>query len=505
MLNEQEQQVAQIALVAGIPSLCWATAATLTHTLQLPLHTKSLVAAIKASPDNPVLMGATIAGLAVGFAGAYAVKKLNETEFAGASFSRYLRGTQLVSSANLTRMTRNKKQQQVTVAGVPIPHEVEGRHLLICGSTGTGKTVAITEIITGLIKRRDRTVIVDPDGAMLSRFYFPGDIVLNPFDTRSPGWSIFNEIRNPYDYERISRSVIPVSDNKQQEEWNGYARSLFAETARKLKEMDKANINELLHWLLVAPVEDLKVLLSDTPAQGFFQEGAEKAFGSVRFILTQYLTPQKYVSAGDFSLRTWLESGKGNLYITWRDDMTASLRPLISAWADILCSAVLSLTPDPQRRISILLDELATLERLSSLEDAATKGRKYGLRLYAALQSTSQLDDKFGVHGATTIRSCFRSMLVLGGTRIDGKTAEDLSRALGEHEVERVQKSHSSSARGDSANHSSRPVRERVVIPAEIAGLPDLTGYLAFAGDWPIAKVRLKPRNYPVRVDAFDE
>ena len=79
MLNEQEQQVAQIALVAGIPSLCWATAATLTHTLQLPLHTKSLVAAIKASPDNPVLMGATIAGLAVGFAGAYAVKKLNET------------------------------------------------------------------------------------------------------------------------------------------------------------------------------------------------------------------------------------------------------------------------------------------------------------------------------------------------------------------------------------------------------------------------------------------
>ena len=151
------------------------------------------------------------------------------------------------------------------------------------------------------------------------------------------------------------------------------------------------------------------------------------------------------------------------------------------------------------------LDELATLERLSSLEDALTKGRKYGLRVVAALQSTSQLDEKYGVHGATILRSCFRNMMVLGGTRIDSKTSEDLSKALGEHEVERKQTSHSSSSRGDSSNQSTKPVKERLVLPAEIAGLPDLTGYLAFSGDLPIAKVRLTPRTYPVRADAFDE
>lgn len=505
MMNEQEQHVAQLGTLAGATLLAWMGGATFTHVLTHPINAHSLVAAIKTTPDNPVLLGATLAGVTLGCAGAYAIKKWNETEFAGAAYSRYLRGSQLVSAKKLARMTTEKNQKQITIAGVPIPIDAEPRHLLISGSTGTGKSVGITEMIGGIIRRRDRAIIIDPDGSMLSRFYFPGDIVLNPFDTRSPGWSIFNEIWNTYDYERIALSLIPTSDNKQTEEWNGYARQLFSETARKLSMIGKANTAELLQWLLVAPVDDLKALLTGTAAQGFFQEGAERAFGSVRFILTSFLTPHKYMSEGNFSLRDWLAKGKGNLYITWREDMTASLRPLISAWADIICSAILSLPADANRRIWMSLDELATLERLSSLEDALTKGRKYGLRVVAALQSTSQLDEKYGVHGATILRSCFRNMMVLGGTRIDSKTSEDLSKALGEHEVERKQTSHSSSNRGDSSNQSTKPVKERLVLPAEIAGLPDLTGYLAFSGDLPIAKVRLTPRTYPVRADAFDE
>ena len=35
--------------------------------------------------------------------------------------------------------------------------------------------------------------------------------------------------------------------------------------------------------------------------------------------------------------------------------------------------------------------------------------------------------------------------------------------------------------------------------------LPELTGYLAFAGDLPIARVELVPRQYPVRHPAIIE
>jgi type IV secretory pathway TraG/TraD family ATPase VirD4 len=44
----------------------------------------------------------------------------------------------------------------------------------------------------------------------------------------------------------------------------------------------------------------------------------------------------------------------------------------------------------------MFLDELASLEKLPSLEDAATKGRKAGLRIVAGLQSTAQLEKIYG-------------------------------------------------------------------------------------------------------------
>lgn len=45
-----------------------------------------------------------------------------------------------------------------------------------------------------------------------------------------------------------------------------------------------------------------------------------------------------------------------------------------------------------------VLDELASLERLNSLEAALTKGRKHGLRVVAGLQSTAQLDRLYGTN-----------------------------------------------------------------------------------------------------------
>src|SRR5258706_7546924 len=85
----------------------------------------------------------------------------------------------------------------------------------------------------------------------------------------------------------------------------------------------------------------------------------------------------------------------------------------------------------------MVIDELDSLQKLPSLEDSLTKGRKHGLRIVAGIQSTAQLERTNGEKDATVLRSCFRNILVLGGGRSDNKTAEDLSRSLREHEVER--------------------------------------------------------------------
>ena len=49
---------------------------------------------------------------------------------------------------------------------------------------------------------------------------------------------------------------------------------------------------------------------------------------------------------GQFSIRDWMEDGHGSLYITWREDMKEAMKPLISAFVDVFCSALLSLPED---------------------------------------------------------------------------------------------------------------------------------------------------------------
>jgi type IV secretory pathway TraG/TraD family ATPase VirD4 len=185
--------------------------------------------------------------------------------------------------------------------------------------------------------------------------------------------------------------------------------------------------------------------------------------------------------------------------------MAEALRPLISAWVDVLCTSVLSLDADRNRRIWLFLDELASLEKLPSLVDAATKGRKVGLRIVAGLQSTAQLERIYGREEAQTLRGCFRSLVVLGGARTDPKTCEDMSQSLGDHEVEREGFSKTRGGKNDSTTSQLQRSRERVVLPSEIASLPDLTGYLAFAGNSPIAKVKLDFVPYESQAPALLE
>lgn len=399
---------------------------------------------------------------------------------------------------------RTSVKPTATLGGVDIPCQLETYHFLLAGSTGTGKTMLTSELLSTVIPRGDRAVICDPNGHHLSAFWREGGTVLNPFDRRSPGWSMFNEVRKGYDYDRIARSVVPDGHGADAA-WHHYAQVLLAETLRALMLRGEGNTASLTHWATSASKDELSELLVGTPAHGLFDLDAAKALASTRFVLTSFLSAHKYMPAGEFSLRAWLESGVGNLYLTWREDMQAALKPLISCWVDVIASAALSLPPDPNRRIWLVLDELGGLGRLSSLESALTRGRKHGLCVLAGLQSTAQLDRLYGRDGAIVLRSCFRNLVVLGIAKSDPDTSEVLSRSLGEREIERSQASRSRGPGGITIGETWQRSTERVALASEISELPDLTAYVALAGDQPIRLVDVIPRALPVIAAAMEE
>ncbi|NPE55883.1 type IV secretion system DNA-binding domain-containing protein [Dickeya dadantii] len=455
--------------------------------------------------DHPVLYISAIASFVFSVIAWIAVVKFSDPDFRGYKYDYRLRGSDIVSSERLNQITKDKKKRkQVTLATVKMPVDIENLQTLIVGATGSAKTLIITYAIYTIFLRGDRQIIVDPDGEFSSIFYKEGDVILNIYDKRFPGWSIFNEIRATYDFETYAFSLVPLGQSTQEEEWNGYGRLLVVEVSKKLHEMhDTVDFSQLYYWCLSAPEEELEGFCRGTRAESLFI-GTERTLGSARFVLSSKLSAHLLVPPGGFSIRDWVESGKsGNIYITWVEDQLESIKPIISTFVDVVCNAILSMPKNKASNIWLHTDELASLDKIKALAPALTKGRKKQLRIISCLQAVSQLEEIWGQKGATTLRSCYRNLVVLGGARSDDITPETLSKALGEIEVVRSKESKTLSDRGGSTNTSEGHQGERIVTAAEISNLPDREGYVAFTRGYPIAKVKVPITQFKSRNDGF--
>lgn len=463
---------------------------------------------ILATPSHPGLLIALALGFVLTIGLAISLKKISTSKgFDGAGYKKFIRGTKVVSFKKLVRLC-TENALQVIIAGCPMPTSIENLHILLNGATGSGKSVLLRALVFSLLKRGDRAVVVDPNGDLYSKFGRPDDIILNPYDERTQGWMYFNEVRADYDWKRLSYSVVPLGGDANSEEWNGFGRLLLRAVSRKLFEMNIVDIDQVNYWCCEAPYKDIQAFLKGTEAQSLFSGASEstKAFDSARFVLSNKLSEHRSMPAGKFSLRDWMQNGKGSLYITWREDMKTAMKPLLSAWVDVFCTSILSMPESAYRRWWLIIDELASLEKLASLEDVLTKGRKHGVRVAAGLQTVSQLDAIYGKHMSQTLRASFRNLVVLGGSKTDPETAKEMSTALGEHEVARPEYTDSRNP-GSARNTSERMpiVKEVVVTPAQIQALPELTGWIAFAEDRPIAKFVLEPITFLKKNEPFIE
>ncbi|WP_244832509.1 type IV secretion system DNA-binding domain-containing protein [Caballeronia sp. TF1N1] len=287
-MNESERRQLSAAAVFFLPALAWLAVVKRTETLPADHRLKAIYQLIIATPHKPLLLSAVIGGLTVAVALCWVISRMARTEFEGAEFKRFLRGTRIVSAARLRRDTTDRKTRQVSLADIPIPVHAESLHMLIGGGTGAGKSTLFREIALGAAIRGDRMICLDPNGDMLAKFWKAGDIVLNPYDARTVGWSFFNEIRSDYDFHRYALSIVPLGRTAEAEEWAGYGRLLLRETARKLNLMGQPSIRELFKWTTTTPHKDLQAFLSGTLAESLFvgSNEATKALASARFVLS---------------------------------------------------------------------------------------------------------------------------------------------------------------------------------------------------------------------------
>ncbi len=441
---------------------------------------------------------------------------------------RQTRGAEVVSHGILVRMIRVYNRSILSsrkwrarwrrspvpayrpfhIAGTPYPWRAETLHTMIAGTTGTGKTTIIRQLVAELRERCEKAVIFDKMGNFVEEFYdSERDILLNPLDQRCPRWSLFMDAEGPGDFDTIAEAMIPQS-KKGDPVWTDSARAVFSTGAQLLKRDGRAHNNTLIELLLKTHLEELEEFFEGTVGAPIINRDSARMSNSVRMMLNTYLRPLALLpnDGPSFSIGDWMRDDRGGfLFLTSRADMHATLRPLISAWMDIAIKSLLSRARSSERTSWFIMDEVAALHRLPSLEEGLKEGRQFGACYALGVQVQSQLRDIYGQDGAQTISGLCRNRIVLAAS--DRETAEWYAGALGKREIKRLEEgfSYGASMIRDGVSFNAREKSELIVLPEEILNLRNLTGYIKMAEGFPAARVHLPYHAYDRIADAFIE
>jgi hypothetical protein len=400
--------------------------------------------------------------------------------------------------------TRSAQRAHVTIAGVALSAEDETKHFKFIGTTGTGKSTAIHELLEGALRRGDRAVIADPDGGYLRRFYRAerGDLILNPFEPASARWDLFAEISNDYDVEQLARSLIPDHEGSDRS-WRGYARTFFSAVAGQAHAAGSREVRELYRLLVVAGTAELRTLVGGTPAQPFLEEHNGRMFDSIRSVTASAVGSLDYVSRQDsapLSVRQWVadDTRRGVLFLPYRAGQIAALRSTVSAWMRLAIFEALQ-KEEGDQRLWFVVDELDALGQIDGLKDALARLRKFGGRCVLGFQSLAQVSSTYGAEAHTLVENCGNSLILRSSGSEHGGTSQFASRLIGEREVLRTQVSRSRRALEllPSVSRSEHVSVESAVMAAQIEQLPDLAGYLKIASRPYWQQVRLQPRPAP--------
>lgn len=256
----------------------------------------------------------------------------------------YIRGATVVPQEGIARQRDGEHGSErergasigITLAGIPLPRADETKHFKLIGTTGAGKSTAIAELLSGALRRGDRAVIADPDGGYMRRFFDArrGDVILSPFEPGGAKWDLFAEIREDYDIDQLALALIPDHEG-QDRSWRGYARTLFSAVTSQARAAGVSDVKKLFELLIVSRKSELELLVAGTPAQPFFEEHNDKMLDSIRSVLGSAVGALQHVARQEsppLSVKQWVRSGTGTLFIPYRAGQIAALRSTVSAW-----------------------------------------------------------------------------------------------------------------------------------------------------------------------------
>ncbi|TVV72772.1 type IV secretion system DNA-binding domain-containing protein [Sphingomonas solaris] len=385
-----------------------------------------------------------------------------------------------------------------TLAGVPFPWRLEQSHAMLIGTTGTGKTVALRDLLQQVRDRGHRAVIFDLTGAFIEAFYDPArDVILNPLDARCPQWSVFEDCRDEAAFTAAAEALVPHDGGGSEQFWVLAARMLFVEMCLKLVEEGRATNQALSTELMTASLAHVHRLMEGTVADPLTAPEAARMAESIRAVFNANAKALRMLptTGPRFSVRDWV-AGAGEagsfLFVSARYvDMAVASR-LLTVWMDTAMNTLMAGPRTSDLKLWFLFDELGALHRLPALEKGLQTARNYGGAIVVGVHAYAKLKETYGDNMAMTLAALARTKLVLATA--DRESATWCSDFIGHRQYREMEEGYSygyNNAR-DSVSLTPRRQIEPLLLPDQLMNLPRLQGYLKFPDGFPAAPVQLR-------------
>lgn len=430
---------------------------------------------------------------------------------------KYIRGAKLVSAEKLKgEIVEKHGVSDLTLGDFPLPTGFSKKHTLISGTTGAGKSTALTHLLKAIRARGDRAVVYDKKGEFVEMFYRDGvDHLLNPADSRSHQWTPWEEMVSPFDADWIAETLLPSSNSNSGSDkfFTSAARAVVSAALQNLYLDGPKSLLSLLRATAWNDLELLKELVAGTPAATYFNEDNEQTLESIRSTVVDGVRPLRLLkeenTKGFFSIRDWIAEGDEPnaddswLFLPVRESEIEIQKPLISTWIQSAAKGLMARGVNNERTLWIVVDELPSLKKIPALSMLMAEGRGFGAAVVLGIQEINQLEEEFG-------KNTSKSILGLCSTQFhfrlnNADTAEWVSKVLGEAEREEVDEDLNYSADDirDGVRVSSKRQNRKIVLPSEIMDLPDLSCFAKIWGVESKARIDIPFLRLPKIADGF--
>ena len=256
---------------------------------------------------------------------------------------------------------------------------------------------------------------------------------------------------------------------------------LFLGAIQYLKSSNSKTTHALFNLLHRETLETLTGSIKGTDFSGLFDSASEQnsAPHNIRMTTMEATKWLKYFvkpKSQKFSFRKWfgeLDAVKEDrwIFITCDRGDAEFLLPFISSVMDIAMNSLISLKADHDRRVWFVMDELAKLKYVPTLERNITLLRKYGGCVLAATQSFKQLFLHYGRNSGSIMLAQFNTSIIF--RIMDSEDAAVIAKRVGDIEILQQQKNTSYGANEirDGISYTEQRKNKPLVEAGDLASL----------------------------------